>query len=291
MPELPEVETVRAGLAEAMTGRRIELVELRRADLRKPFPKGFAKRLKGRTIVNLGRRAKYLLMALDDGTEVLLHLGMSGSFRVEGETGAGTPGQFHHPRGRLEKHDHVVFRLNGGTRIVYNDPRRFGLMDIVTADPGGPIGRLGVEPLLGVLEPSLLADRFRVRRTSIKAALLDQRVVAGLGNIYVCEALWRARISPLRSAASLAPAGSSTPSAEVKRLAKAIPAVLRDAIAAGGSSLRDYARADGSLGSFQHRFDVYDRAGQRCHRRGCGGVIARVVQSGRSTFHCPVCQG
>ncbi|MGD9739239.1 MAG: bifunctional DNA-formamidopyrimidine glycosylase/DNA-(apurinic or apyrimidinic site) lyase [Bauldia sp.] len=289
MPELPEVETVRLGLLPAMLGKTIAKVSLARADLRRPFPRGFAKRLTGHRVAGIDRRAKYIVVALDSGDSVILHLGMSGSFRIEAMAGSGTPGEFHHPRSSAEKHDHVVFTLSDGTRVIYNDPRRFGLMDVVAtaaANAEGPLAGLGLEPLHGDLTASRLAALLRGRRTSIKAALLDQRIIAGLGNIYVCEALWDAAISPFRTADDVAGAGSK-PSAAVTRLAKAIPKVLRAALDAGGSSLRNYARTDGSLGMFQHRFRAYDRKGERCSRPGCGGTIARVVQNGRSTFYCP----
>ncbi|MCW5696058.1 MAG: bifunctional DNA-formamidopyrimidine glycosylase/DNA-(apurinic or apyrimidinic site) lyase [Bauldia sp.] len=289
MPELPEVETVRLGLEPAMVNKRIARVELRRGDLRRPFPPAFARRIAGRKVAALRRRAKYLVAELEGGLALVMHLGMSGSFRIEAGGKGETPGRFHHPRNADAAHDHVVFRMSDGTRIVYNDPRRFGLMDLLTdAALEAAFAGVGIEPLSGALTAQFLAGRFQKRQTSIKAALLDQGMIAGLGNIYVCEALWLAGISPLRIAADLAPAGRPTPA--LKRLAAAIPKVLEAAIAAGGSSLRNHARTDGRLGEFQHAFHVYDREGQPCHKPRCRGTVRRIVQNGRSTFYCPVCQ-
>lgn len=286
MPELPEVETIRRGLIPAMVGKTIAAVSLARADLRRPFPRGFARRLAGRTVSGIERRAKYIVVALDSGDSLILHLGMSGSFRIEGADGRAPPGTLHHT---AQKHDHAVFRLTNETRIVYNDPRRFGLMDLIPTaviDTDGPLAGLGLEPLDGDLSAPRLAVLLRGRRISIKAALLDQRIIAGLGNIYVCEALWEAGVSPFRLAGNLVRANGK-PSAAIGRLATAIPKVLRSALVAGGSSLRNYARTDGSLGTFQHRFRAYGREGEKCTRNGCGGTITRSVQNGRSTFHCP----
>ncbi len=295
MPELPEVETVRRGLVAAMEGKRIAGVTLRRPDLRFPIPADFAARLTGRRIVRIDRRAKYLLAHTDGGDVALMHLGMSGRFTIVPPGGfAAEPGRFYHngATGAGEgPHDHVVLALEDGTRIVYTDPRRFGVMDLV-AEAGLAGHRLlrdlGVEPLGNAFNAPYLAEAFAGRRTPVKAALLDQRKVVGLGNIYVCEALFRARISPRRLAASLAPKG--VPTARLERLVAAARAVLQDAIAAGGSSLRDYARADGELGYFQHTFDVYDRAGEPCRREGCTGTVSSIVQSNRSTFYCGRCQ-
>lgn len=291
MPELPEVETVRRGLEPHMTARRILAVECRRPDLRFPFPPAFAERLRGRTVLGLGRRAKYLLADLDDGCVLVMHLGMSGSFRIEAaETIA--PGAFHHERSKAPAHDHVVFDLSGGARIVYNDPRRFGFMDLIgRADLAGhPFFRdMGLEPLGNQLDGSVLAQLFSGKKTPLKAALLDQRLVAGLGNIYVCESLHRAGLSPLKKAGALArTTGKPTPQAD--RLAGSIREVLEEAVAAGGSTLRDHRQADGALGYFQHAFRVYDREGEPCPASGCKGVVERIVQSGRSTFFCPACQ-
>lgn len=291
MPELPEVETVRRGLAPVLEGTRIARVEQRRPDLRFPFPEGFAARLAGTRIKTLARRAKYLTGHLDSGETLIAHLGMSGSFRIEAGT-SGTPGAFHHARGKNEKHDHVVFHLEGGARVIYNDPRRFGFMLLAKTDAldAHPLfSTLGIEPLSNALNGAFLNDRLRGRATSLKAALMDQRNVAGLGNIYVCEALWRARLSPRRAAGTIA-RKKGPPGRRAEALAAAIRAVIMDAVAAGGSSLRDYVQSDGTLGLFQHSFAVYDREGAPCPRPGCGGTIARIVQNARSTFFCPACQ-
>ena len=292
MPELPEVETVRLGLAPVMEGAVIDRVDLRRPDLRAPFPPRFARRLTGRTVVGLGRRAKYLTADLDDGNVLVMHLGMSGSFRIEAESGAEIAGRTYHPRSKLRAHDHVVFHMSSGARVVFNDPRRFGLMDIVPRSELAPSKHfrvIGIEPLGNELDGAHLARLFAGRAAPLKAALMDQRLIAGLGNIYVCEALWRAKLDPARPAGTIA-TRAGKPTAAAERLASAIRDVLHDAIAAGGSSLRDHRRATGELGEFQHAFAVYDREGEPCPRPGCRGIIRRTVQSGRSTFYCPVCQ-
>jgi formamidopyrimidine-DNA glycosylase len=293
MPELPEVETVRRGLEPAMLGARIVKVEQRRPDLRFPLPEKFPARLTGRTIVGLGRRAKYLLVDLDDGMTLIMHLGMSGSFRVESKTAAPEiPGDFHHERSVAEAHDHVVFHLSTGFTITYNDPRRFGFMDLTPRaelDQHPSFKSLGMEPLGNEMNGDRLADLLKGRKAPLKAALLDQRLIAGLGNIYVCEALNMACLSPKRKAGTLARRnGAPTPAAV--RLADDIRAVLQKAILAGGSSLRDHKLTDGSLGYFQHHFRVYDREGEPCPTPGCGGTVRRIVQSGRSTFYCAKCQ-
>jgi len=296
VPELPEVETVRRGLLPVMEGARILRVEQRRENLRFPFPAHFAERLAGRRISGLGRRAKYLIVDIDQGPSLICHLGMSGSFRIEtGETDPSIPGDFHQERGKLAAHDHVVFHLVSadGTpaRVIFNDPRRFGFM--LFAEDGSAnhpmISGLGIEPTGNSLDGDRLGELFRGKKTPLKAALLDQRLIAGLGNIYVCEALWRSDLSPKRLAGSIAVAGKV---ARVRRdrLAVAVREVIADAIEAGGSSLRDYIQTDGSLGYFQHRFSVYDREGEPCRKEGCTGTITRIVQSGRSTFYCPRCQ-
>lgn len=298
MPELPEVETVRRGLAPVMEGARILRVEQRRANLRTPFPRDFVGRLEGATITALGRRAKYLLADLSTGEVLIAHLGMSGSFRIRGGDDEAVPGVFHHGRDRAAAHDHVVFHLAGphlpqGASVTYNDPRRFGFMDLVARAelPAHPsIAALGIEPLGNELDGVLLARLFADRATPLKSALLDQRLVAGLGNIYVCEALWRAGLDP-RAAAGSTVTAKGGPKPALDRLAEAIRAVLAEAIAAGGSSLRDHRQVDGELGYFQHAFAVYDREGDPCPRPTCDGVVERVVQSGRSTFFCPRCQG
>ena len=291
MPELPEVETVRRGLMPAMEGAIIRSIECRRPNLRFPFPEQFAERLAGRTIVSLGRRAKYLLADLDDGAVLIMHLGMSGSFRVVEADGEATPGAFHLPRGKLAAHDHVVFHLSSGSEVIYNDPRRFGFMTLAergTLAEHPLIRDIGLEPLGNEFGPAALNRLFADKAAPLKAALLDQKLIAGLGNIYVCEALWRARLSPLRPAGGIAT--GARPGKSATALAGAIRDVLEEAIEAGGSSLRDHVQASGELGYFQHRFNVYDREGEPCQRQGCGGTIARQVQSGRSTFYCPVCQ-
>lgn len=293
MPELPEVETVRRGLAPHMEGTRIARVLLRRPDLRFAFPDRFVERLTGREIVSLGRRAKYLCADLDDDTVLIMHLGMSGSFRIKAAETDEKIGAFYIPRGKLAAHDHVVFELSSGVSVIYNDPRRFGFMDLATRatfDTHPLMRAIGVEPLGNVFSPAYLHGVLEGRKTPLKSALLDQKLIAGLGNIYVCEALWRAKLSPLRLAGSIAPT-AKRPNVHVKLLASSIRAVLEEAIDAGGSSLRDYVQTSGELGYFQHRFCVYDCEDKPCVRDGCDGVISRVVQSGRSTFYCAVCQG
>jgi len=297
MPELPEVETVRRGLQPVMEGARIVKVEQNRADLRFPFPLDFRDRLEGSKILSVGRRAKYLLIHTDTGTVLIAHLGMSGSFRIENDTSDGkVPGLFHTARSKLVAHDHVVFHLdtvhNLQVRIIYNDPRRFGFMLFCSEAElaGHPmLARLGVEPNGNFFDGVALGGLLRGRNTPLKAALLDQSLVAGLGNIYVCEALWRAGLSPRRPAGSIVPKTART-GARVNRLALAIREVIDEAIAAGGSSLRDHRQTDGSLGYFQHNFAVYDREGADCSKPGCDGIILRFEQGGRSTFHCPKCQ-
>jgi formamidopyrimidine-DNA glycosylase len=292
MPELPEVETVRRGLAPVMERARFRKVIAHRDDLRWPLPKNFAERLTGQTVNRLARRAKYLLAELASGEVLMMHLGMSGSFRVAQRRGERLPGDFYHSRGDHAAHDHVVFHMSSGAVISFNDPRRFGMMKLVAQR------ELEAEPLLKALGPEPLADAFtaerlarlcRAKKTSLKAALSDQHVVAGLGNIYVCEALHRARLSPKRRASTIA-AKSGRPNERAEALVEAIKAVLEEAIAAGGSSLRDHRQTSGALGEFQHNFRVYDREGKPCPRRGCNGTIKRLVQGGRSTYYCPVCQ-
>ncbi|HET9718057.1 MAG TPA: bifunctional DNA-formamidopyrimidine glycosylase/DNA-(apurinic or apyrimidinic site) lyase [Pseudolabrys sp.] len=287
MPELPEVETVRRGLAPVMEGACFAKVEVRRRDLRWSLPRGFAQRLHGECVEGIGRRAKYLLADLSSGDVLLMHLGMSGSFRVNKN---GAPGKYYHERSGNAAHDHVVFHMSNGMIVTFNDPRRFGSMKLVprVALEQEPLLRnLGPEPLGNQFDAAMLAKSCARKKTSLKAALSDQRVVAGLGNIYVCEALFRARLSPKRRASTIADR-TGKPNARAAALVDAIKAVLLDAIEAGGSSLRDHRRADGSLGDFQHNFKVYDREGQPCPR--CKGRIKRIVQAGRSTFYCPSCQ-
>ena len=287
MPELPEVETVRRGLAPAMEGERFDKVEVRRGDLRWPLPRGFAQKLHGKLVEGLGRRAKYLLADLSSGDVLLMHLGMSGSFRVGKNS---TPGTYYHERSKSTAHDHIVFHMSNGKTVTFNDPRRFGSMKLVPRarlEQEPLLRALGPEPLGNEFDPAMLAKACAGKKTSLKAALSDQRVVAGLGNIYVCEALFRARLSPKRQASTIA-GRNGRPNERAERLVEAIKAVLRDAIEAGGSSLRDHRRADGSLGDFQHNFRVYDREDEPCPH--CKGKIKRIVQVGRSTFYCPSCQ-
>lgn len=292
MPELPEVETVRRGLQPVMEGQRIARVETRRDGLRFPFQKDFVARLEGKVVSGLGRRAKYLMADMESGDVLLMHLGMSGSFRVVLPEGESTPGDFHYPRSENRTHDHVVFHMASGAMISFNDPRRFGYMKIVTRTDmeTEPLLRgLGPEPLGNEFDAAMLAHSCAGKKTSLKAALLDQRVVAGLGNIYVCEALFRSHLSPKRQASTLADRKAG-PTDHAKRLVSAIHTVLNAAIKAGGSSLRDHRQTDGELGYFQHSFLVYDREGQPCKTPKCGGTIKRFTQNGRSTFWCPTCQ-
>jgi formamidopyrimidine-DNA glycosylase len=300
MPELPEVETVRRGLQPAMEGAKIIKAEARRKDLRFPFQKDFTARLDGQTVTGLGRRAKYLMADLASGDVLLMHLGMSGSFRVLRQGEQHAPGEFHHPRNEDRAHDHVVFHMSSGAEIIFNDPRRFGYMKVIarSALEDEPLLKdLGPEPLGNEFDAAMLARACAGKKTSLKAALLDQRVVAGLGNIYVCEALFRAHLSPRRLAATLATKAGQRkgvtggePTDHAKRLVTAIHAVLNAAIKAGGSSLRDHRQTTGELGYFQHSFQVYDREGEKCHSPGCDGIVRRFTQNGRSTFWCPKCQ-
>ena len=295
MPELPEVETVRRGLAPALEGATIEAVTLNRPDLRFPFAPGFADALTGARVEALSRRAKYLVLELSNGHAVIAHLGMTGSFRVEDDGDETTPGMFVHERSKDAAHDHVVLSVRGAggpARVTYNDPRRFGFMLLTERERLGEhpsLAPLGIEPTGNELSGEALAKRFRGKRTPLKAALMDQGVIAGLGNIYVCEALWRARLSPKRIAATLV-RKDGRPTQRLDALATAVREVIAEAIEAGGSSLRDYVHADGSLGYFQNSHAVYDREHGACRREACRGTVRRTVQSGRSTFHCPECQ-
>lgn len=273
MPELPEVETVRRALQPVMEGARFEQVVARRPDLRVALPRRFAARLTGETVLRLGRRGKYLVADLSSGETLLMHLGMSGSFRIDFTTS----GAFHHARGATLVHDHVVFHMSSGATVTFNDPRRFGLMELVATEmlPEHRVLRfLGPEPLAAEFDAAVLAAAARRKKTTLKAALSDQRVIAGLGNIYVCEALHFARLSPMRRASTIA-TRSGAPRDAAQRLVTAIRKVLNEAVERGDAA---------------DRFRVYDREGGRCRRRGCRGVIRRIVQAGRSTFYCPVCQ-
>ncbi|MFY0682065.1 MAG: bifunctional DNA-formamidopyrimidine glycosylase/DNA-(apurinic or apyrimidinic site) lyase [Thalassovita sp.] len=282
MPELPEVETVRRGLAPSMEGAVITRADVNRPDLRWPFPDRMAQRLEGSTVQALRRRSKYILADLDSGESLLIHLGMSGRMLVSGDP----LGQFVHKHPAPEKHDHVVFHMSNGARITFNDPRRFGAMDLLTTATAAQhklLSTLGPEPLGNEFSDSYLVEKLAAKNTPIKSALLDQRIVAGLGNIYVCEALYRAKIDPQIKAKQI-------DKARISKLVPIIRTVLSDAISAGGSSLKDFRQADGELGYFQHRFDVYDREGESCKSSSCDGMILRIVQSGRSSFYCPICQ-
>jgi formamidopyrimidine-DNA glycosylase len=304
MPELPEVETVRAGLEPVLRGRRFTRVDQRRGDLRFPFPERFAERLTGRTVERLERRAKYILVHLDSGEVLAVHLGMTGRFSVQlpaspflrrssrREEGKTRLGEYAHEHGHDAKHDHLVFTMSGGAVVTYNDARRFGYMTLLPSaaiNDHAYFAALGVEPLSDALNPAYLAGRARGKKVDLKALLMDQRIVAGLGNIYVCEALFRARLDPFKGAARLA-TKTGKPTLAAVRLVTAMKSVLTEAVRAGGSTLRDYKQADGSLGRFQHQFAVYGRAGEPCSRPGCRGRVRRKTQGGRSTFYCPVCQ-
>ena len=282
MPELPEVETVRRGLQQSMQDQKIIRAEVNRPDLRWPFPPDMAQRLTGARVLRVLRRSKYILLDLDTQETLIVHLGMSGRMLVSGQK----IGEFYQEHPASEKHDHVVFHMENDTRVTFNDARRFGAMDLAsTAEvkTHKMLCNLGPEPLSNYLDDTYLAAALAGRNTPIKAALLDQRLIAGLGNIYVCEVLFRAKISPMCKAKDLS-------KEQVGTLVPIIRTVLEEAIEAGGSSLRDYRQTGGELGYFQHSFHVYDRELQPCKHVGCGGTIARVSQSGRSSFYCPTCQ-
>jgi formamidopyrimidine-DNA glycosylase len=292
VPELPEVETVRRGLEPVLTGRRLALVECRRPDLRFPLPDRFAERLMGRTIENLSRRAKYLIAHLSGGDALVMHLGMTGRFTVLSGKDRDTLGTYVYETSADPRHDHIVFHVSGRDRVVYNDPRRFGFMLLIgknDLDTHPMFAGLGPEPLSDAFDAGYLAARARNKKVNLKSLLMDQRVVAGLGNIYVSEALFRAKLAPDRMAGTLA-RRDGRPSEKAGTLVAAVKEVLMDAIAAGGSTLKDYRHADGSEGQFQESFSVYDRAGEPCVRPGCKGKISRGVHTGRATFSCPVCQ-
>ncbi|MEH6829698.1 bifunctional DNA-formamidopyrimidine glycosylase/DNA-(apurinic or apyrimidinic site) lyase [Sulfitobacter sp.] len=282
MPELPEVETVRRGLTPVMEGVVIARADVNRPDLRWPFPERMAERLAGQRVVRLRRRSKYVLADLSSGETLLIHLGMSGRMLISGDP----LGNFTHEHPAAEKHDHVVFHMENGARITFNDPRRFGAMDLMeTAKEADHklLAVLGPEPLGNDFHEAILVQALKGRNMPVKSALLDQRIVAGLGNIYVCETLFRARISPTRKAGRIA-------APRVAGMVPIIREVLNEAIDAGGSSLRDFRQADGELGYFQHSFDVYGREGEPCKTAECDATITRIVQSGRSSFYCPQCQ-
>jgi formamidopyrimidine-DNA glycosylase len=282
MPELPEVETVRRGLENHLMGRRIEQVELRRPDLRFPFPKGFEAILSGSLVKRIDRRAKYLLIRLDNGTTWMCHLGMTGRWTLLATDSS---------QNDDGKHDWVVIHLENGGRAVFSDPRRFGFMDLLETaeqDQNRFLAKLGPEPTPDHLTPMDLAENLRGRRTPMKTALLDQRTVAGLGNIYVCEILFRAGVSPRRTAANVA--GKAGVTERVERVTAATHDVIVEAIDAGGSSISDFVNVEGDLGYFSHSFQVYGREGEPCLSEGCDATIGRIVQSGRSTFYCPSCQ-
>jgi formamidopyrimidine-DNA glycosylase len=282
MPELPEVETVRRGLTPAMEGQVIVQADVNRPDLRWPFPDNMSERLTGKTVLRLRRRSKYVLADLSSGETLLIHLGMSGRMLISGDP----LGQFVHEHPAPEKHDHVVFHMSNGSRVTFNDPRRFGAMDLLdtaTAEKHKLLAALGPEPLGNDFNDSVLITAFKNKKSPVKSALLDQGIVCGLGNIYVCEALFRAGISPTRLAKDIT-------KPRVRSLVPIIRDVLSEAIEAGGSSLKDFRQADGELGYFQHSFDVYGREGEPCRTEGCTNAIERIVQSGRSSFHCPTCQ-
>ena len=293
MPELPEVETVRRGLMEHFDGRTLVKMELRRDGLRFPFPVDMGSRMEGREFISIERRAKYLLIRLSGGLTWLAHLGMSGHFSLlaAGEERA----SLHEyslgmPVGK-GRHDHVVAHLDDGSRVVYTDPRRFGVMDLIDTSAEEEhrlLRHLGPEPLEHEWTASVLASALRGRNVKIKTALLDQKVVVGIGNIYACEALFRARISPLRISSTLA--GKRRPTKRVELLVDAVKGILNEAIESGGSTLNDFQAVDGELGYFTRFFQVYDRDGQECKRESCAGKIIRIVQGGRSTFYCRSCQ-
>ncbi len=286
MPELPEVETVRRGLEPVLSGARLSRVRANRPDLRFPLPDGFVQRLTGAKILRLDRRAKYILAPLDRGDTLVMHLGMTGRFEIAAPEGSVRPGDFAREVKPDDKHAHVVFETEAGATVTYYDPRRFGFMDLIPTDRVGHhpwFATMGPEPLGEAFDARTLEKAFANRKQGPKTLLLDQRTVAGLGNIYVCEALHRSHISPFKPSGGIA-------SRRLGPLATAIKEVLAEAVEVGGSSLKDFAAADGALGYFQHHFRVYDREGEPCPTPGCKGVIAREVQAGRSTFFCPVCQ-
>ncbi|UZD90998.1 bifunctional DNA-formamidopyrimidine glycosylase/DNA-(apurinic or apyrimidinic site) lyase [Cognatishimia activa] len=282
MPELPEVETVRRGLVPVMENAVIAQADVNRPDLRWPFPERMSERLTRARVTSLRRRSKYILADLSTDETLLIHLGMSGRMLISGDP----LGQFLNDHPAPEKHDHVVFHMDNGARVTFNDPRRFGAMDLLetaTANEHPLLASIGPEPLGNDFHEDYLVERLNGRKTPVKSALLDQKIVAGLGNIYVCEALFRAKISPKRHVNKLS-------AARIRTLVPIIREVLTEAISAGGSSLKDFRQADGELGYFQYSFDVYGREAEACRTPDCNGRIARITQSGRSSFYCPQCQ-
>ncbi len=289
MPELPEVEITRQYLAPHWEGRQIDRVTLRRASLRYPFGDDFRTRLEGRRVLGLGRRAKYLLVDIKGGDVLIVHLGMSGAllYRPPGKSCAA-----HAVSGRSKKHDHVIFDLDDGAKVIYNDPRRFGFMVLerrALLNEHRLFRHLGIEPSGNGFTAQALADRCAGKSAPLKSVLMNQRILAGLGNIYVCESLYRARLSPLRPACTLA-LKSGKPAKRTFHLVEAVRAVLNEAIAAGGATLADFVHGDGTPGYFQHNFAVYGRNAEPCRRDGCRGTIRRLVQSARATYYCPLCQ-
>lgn len=278
MPELPEVETVRRGIAPVLEGAIFTKVVARRKNLRIPIPENFSSALTGKKVLSVGRRSKYILLYIEDGPVVILHLGMSGKVTLYKHEKAGVP--------KLGKHDHLIFDTDSGMRMIYTDPRRFGLItfaDPDTLEDHALLASMGPEPLSNSFHADYLRDKLANRKSPIKNVLLDQKVIAGLGNIYVCEALFRSHINPERHATSLS-------EKDIESLVPIINDIIREAIASGGSTLKDYAQVDGELGYFQHSFQAYGREGKPCLSQGCSGTIERIAQSGRSTFYCKSCQ-
>jgi len=286
MPELPEVETVVQGLLTAIAGKLIKDVTINRPNLRWPFPEGMKERLEGNVVLNVNRRSKYILVELSLGETMIMHLGMSGRVLIHQDKAQNGHKNFHFKQPSIKKHDHVIFDFEEGTRVVYNDPRRFGAIDVCRSTELGThkmISNLGIEPLSNQFNAEFLFEKFKGSKTTIKAALLNQRHVCGLGNIYVCEALWRSGISPLKLAGKIK-------KTKIELLIVVIREVLLEAIASGGSSLKDFKNTEGTLGYFQHNFNVYDREGNSCKTEECNKKIKKIVQAGRSTFFCNNCQ-
>ena len=286
MPELPEVETVVQGLLAVIAGKLIKTVTINRPNLRWPFPKDMKERLEGNVVLNVNRRSKYILVELSHGETMIMHLGMSGRVLIHQGKAQNNHKNFYSNQPEIEKHDHVIFDFEEGIRVVYNDPRRFGAIDVCKSKELGThkmISNLGIEPLSNQFNADFLFEKFKGSKTTIKAALLNQRHVCGLGNIYVCEALWRSGISPLKLAGQIK-------INKIELLTTAIRKVLLEAISSGGSSLKDFKNTEGTLGYFQHNFNVYDSEGNSCKTIGCNEKIKKIVQAGRSTFFCNNCQ-